>query len=136
VKESNVKGHCYCGAVQFEVNGAPIWVSHCHCQSCRRHTASVMATFAGYYPNQLTYTTAQPASYSSDDGVKRSFCGRCGSPISYESDRWPDQVHLYLGIFDDPDSIQPEDHVYFGEKIAWLNIGDELPRHECSGEGN
>jgi hypothetical protein len=95
-----------------------------------------MATFAGYHPDQLTYTANQPASYSSEDGVKRSFCGQCGSPISYESDRWRDQVHLYLGIFNDPAKIRPEDHVYCEEKIAWLNLDDDLPHHKGSGDGN
>ncbi len=136
MSKSETTGHCYCGEVQFEVSGAPIWVSHCHCQSCRRHTASVIATFAGYYLDQLTFTANQPASYSSGDGVKRSFCGQCGSPISYQSHRWPDQVHLYLGVFDEPNNIHPEDHVYFKEKISWLNLDDGLPHHKGAGDGN
>ena len=136
MSKSKTTGHCYCGAVQFEVSGAPIWVSHCHCQSCRRHTASVMATFAGYHLAQLTYTADLPASYSSGDGVKRSFCGQCGSPISYQSDRWPDQVHLYLGIFDDPHEMHPEAHVKCEEKIAWLNLDDDLPRYDGYRDGN
>jgi len=95
-----------------------------------------MATFAGYHLDQLKYTANLPASYRSGDGVKRSFCGRCGSPISYQSDRWPDQVHLYLGIFDDPDKIHPEGHVKCEEKIAWLNLDDDLPRYEGYSDGN
>ena len=127
--ESKTTGHCYCGGVQFEAIGTPIWVSHCHCESCRRHCASVMATFVGYSPEQITFSGILPANFASEDGVKRSFCGQCGSPISYESDRWKDQVHLYLGIFDEPEKIQPEDHVFCEGKIAWLNIDDGLPRH-------
>ncbi len=136
MSQKKTTGHCYCGAIQFEVTGDPGWVTHCHCESCRRHSASVMATFAGYSSEQLTFTAARPASFSSDDVVKRSFCGQCGSPISYESPRWPGQVHLYLGIFDEPENFQPEDHSYCAEQIPWLHIDDGLPRYAESGDGN
>lgn len=137
MSEITATGHCYCGAVTFEVSGSPIWVSHCHCESCRRHCSSVVATFVGYSPEQVSFTASQPASYSSEDGVKRSFCGKCGSPVSYESNRWRDQLHLYLGIFDEPNNIRPQDHVFCEEKIGWLNIEDDLPRCQgSSGETN
>ena len=130
------KGHCYCGAIQIEVSGAPDWVSHCHCDSCRRHSASVVATFAGFDPKQVTFNTGQPARFTTDDEVTRSFCARCGTPVSYESPRWPDQIHLYIGIFDEPEKFRPKDHVYCEEQIEWLKFDDDLPRHEGSGDDN
>lgn len=136
MSETKTRGHCYCGAVKFEISGEPIWVSHCHCESCRRHTASIIATFAGFNPDQVSFTGNLPAKHSSKDGVKRSFCGQCGSPISYESDRWKDQLHMYLGIFDEPEKLHPTDHVYYDEKIAWLHVADGLPHHKGSGDGN
>lgn len=128
-------GHCYCGAVRFEVSGDPLWVSHCHCESCRRHTGSVITTTAGYYRDQLSHKASLPASTVTDDGVKRSFCGTCGSPISYESthERYQNQVYLYLGIFDQPEKIQPQDHVFYAERVSWFHVGDNLPKHEDDG---
>ena len=136
MSQNTNKGHCYCGAVQFEVTGEAGWVSHCHCESCRRHSASVVATFAGFHPSQVEFSGVQPTDYTTEDNVTRSFCQRCGTPISYQSPRWPDQIHLYLGIFDEPEKFQPKDHVYCEEQIGWLKFADGLPQHMGSGDGN
>jgi hypothetical protein len=79
-------GHCYCGAVRFEVSGDPIWIGHCHCDSCRRASGSVMTTLASYNTDQVEFTGTLPvseANHPSNDGVIRSFCGKCGSPVAY-----------------------------------------------------
>jgi len=136
MSQTTAKGHCYCGAVQFEATGNAEWISHCHCESCRRHSASAMATFVGFHIDQVKFTADQPAQHISDDEVKRSFCGKCGSSISYQSPRWPEQVHMYLGIFDEPEKFQPTEHVYCEEKIEWLKFADDLPCHAGSGDGN
>ena len=136
MSQSKSRGHCYCGAIQFEVTGEPGWVSHCHCESCRRHSASVVATFAGFDPAQVKFDAEQPARFNTDDEVTRSFCVHCGTPVSYESPRWPNQIHLYLGIFDEPEKFRPTEHVYCEEQIGWLKFADGLPCHQGSGDGN
>ena len=122
-------GGCLCGAVRYLAEGAPLWSAHCHCRSCRRATGSAMATYVGYLRPQVRQTGAEPASYASSPGVVRRFCGRCGTPVSYEGERWPDQIHLFLCTFDEPESVQPEGHVYTAEQLSWLKLEDGLPRH-------
>lgn len=34
--EPTYQGQCFCGAVQFSVNGEPAAMGYCHCQSCRQ----------------------------------------------------------------------------------------------------
>jgi hypothetical protein len=99
--EKKLSGHCYCGAVNFEIVGEPDWVGHCHCESCRRQSGSVMTTFAGFRIEQVRFSGAKPNSSITDDGVTRRFCGQCGSPISYEYTGRPDEIHMQLGLFDD-----------------------------------
>lgn len=127
--EDKTYGHCYCGAVQLEIRGAPLWISHCHCESCRRHSGSMISTFVGYRPDQVDYTSSQPASFTTDDGMTRCFCSRCGSPVSYQPAKRENEVDLYLGLFDEPDKFYPEDHVHYEEKVIWLDINDDLPRY-------
>ena len=31
---------------------------------------------------------------------------------------------------DDPQAISPEDHVWSDRKLAWLELGDDLPRYK------
>ena len=107
MKKEKTAGHCYCGAISFKIEGKSEWIGHCHCESCRRASGSVMTTFAGYKKSQVTFTGETPASITTGDGVTRSFCARCGSPIAYENSDTPDDIHLQLGLFDDLDDEPP-----------------------------
>jgi hypothetical protein len=132
---SRTTGRCLCGAIQYEYAGAPEEVIHCHCESCRRQTSSPVATFVMVKASRLTFTRGQPKEFGSSPGVWRSFCGECGSPIFYRSDRRPEIVDLYLGTLNDPNVVAPRCHVHAGEQLAWFEILDELPRFEGSRRG-
>ena len=127
MSETRLSGHCYCGAVKFEVKGGSDWVGHCHCESCRRASGSVMTTFAGFSENQVVFTGATPNRFSSGDGVTRSFCGQCGSPVAYQGASQPGQIHLHLGLFDDIEALPASDHSFLNEKISWLKADEHLP---------
>jgi len=136
MSDQKLSGHCYCGAVKFEISGESDWVGHCHCESCRRHSGSVMTTFAGFRPEQVNFTATNPGRFTTDDGVTRSFCGRCGSPVAYELESRPDEIHLQLGLFDDLERLVPQDHSFLGEKVSWLHIDEHLPESDFSAPGN
>ena len=122
-------GRCLCGAVTFAVDGAPLKVVHCHCESCRRATSSPITTFVIVKRADVRYTRGAPATYASSPGVQRSFCGSCGSPLAYESAQRADMVDLYACSLSDPAAIVPEAHVHIDEQLPWLETHDDLPRH-------
>ncbi len=124
-------GHCLCGAIQFEAAGKPLWVAHCHCHSCRRNTGAVAATFVGLAGKQFTYTAGTPRVFNSSPGVRRSFCGDCGTPLTYQADHHPGEVHVYVSTFDHPEVFPPQLHVFFANAISWLHLDEQLPRHEA-----
>ena len=126
---SNLSGHCYCGAIKFEASGGPIGVGHCHCESCRRASGSVMTTFATYRLDKVEFTGAMPTRFPTDDGVVRSFCGQCGSPVAYESTDQENQIDLHLGLFDDLKQIKPQKHSFYAEKASWLQADEHLPKN-------
>lgn len=68
-----------------------------------------------------------PAIYASSTGVKRHFCATCGTPMAYESRRWPDEIHFYATSLDDPAAFQPTEHVNWNERLPWLHLADGLP---------
>ena len=123
------EGGCLCGRVRYKVHGEPIWAGHCHCESCRRHTGSLVASFAGFDPSRVEWTGEARAIYHSSPGVRRGCCARCGTPMSYESDRFPGETHLYLGTLDDPERFQAQFHVFHAERVRWFEIDDDLPRY-------
>jgi hypothetical protein len=135
MNEPRHSGHCLCGRVEFEISSEPLWIAYCHCASCRRHTASAVALFAGFDERSVRFIHDEPKVYESSPGVWRSFCEGCGSPVSYRSTRFPGEVHFYAGVMNQPENYQPTAHVYFGEHIQWFDTKDELVRYEGTSKG-
>jgi hypothetical protein len=124
-------GGCLCGAVRFEAQGFPQAVFHCHCASCRRHTGAAVASFAAFpvSSDRFRWTASAPASFTSSPGVTRRFCPLCGTPISYQAEKYPGEIHLNIGAFDRPDNFEPKAHYHVAERIAWFDTVDSFPRY-------
>ena len=120
----SLTGHCLCGTIRFTARHPFNWVLHCHCESCRRATASPMTTFVSVPDTQLDWT-GTPATHASSPGVERAFCPTCGSPLFYRTADRPDETHLYAALLADPDAVRPEGHDFLDERIGWM---DRLPR--------
>ena len=129
---SVTKGHCLCGDVSFEFSGPTNWRAHCHCESCRRNCSAPFTTFFGVPRTAHRWTGRQPQVYCSSPGVERSFCPSCGTPMSYESTRDPDEIHLYAASLEHPESFAPQYHDHCAEQLPWIQLGDGLPRHARS----
>ncbi len=121
-------GGCLCGAVRYRCRGEPLWVAHCHCNSCRRACGSVVMTWAGHASESFEILKGEPRSHESSKGVRRRFCGDCGTPLTYQSERYAGEVHITVGSLDNPDALPPQGHVFTEEQISWLHIEDGLPR--------
>jgi hypothetical protein len=119
------KGSCQCGAIQFEIEGEPKWIAHCHCADCRRATGAAVSTYVGVEKANARFVAGTPRANSSSVGVRRQFCDTCGSPISYEGERWPTEIHFFVGVFDRPEDFAPKGHAFIEEKLPWLHIVDE-----------
>ncbi len=88
-----------------------------------------MATFAGFRPDKVAFTAGARQFYASSPGVRRGFCEKCGTPVSYDADKYPNEIHLYVGTFDEPERFAPTFHVFYAEHINWFDTADDLPRH-------
>ena len=129
---TSLSGRCLCRAIGFTVSGEPLKVVHCHCESCRRTTSSPLTTFVIVRRADFRYTQGTPTVYASSQGVRRSFCARCGSPLAYESDQRPDAIDLYACSLSDPAAVAPQAHVHADEQLPWLETLDDLPRYGVS----
>lgn len=124
------RGRCLCGDVAFSYSGAENWCAHCHCDSCRRNTASPFTTFFGVPKDACRFTGKRPSVYHSSPGVRRLFCANCGTPVAYESDRYPHEIHFYAASLEQPGEITPQFHVHYEEKLPWITLDDGLPRYD------
>jgi len=123
------QGGCRCGAVAVRAVGDPTVVVYCHCRDCRRSSGAPVSLFAGYRSEQVEFTGGEPTPFESSPGVHRSFCRRCGTPISFEDEGLPGETYLPIGIFDDPEAFEPEAHDWVSRRLGWFDVSDGLPRH-------
>jgi hypothetical protein len=123
-------GRCLCGGVRYHFKGEVLWRAHCHCESCRRNTSSPVTTFFAVPTDGFAFEGEQPGAYTSSPGVIRRFCKTCGTPMSFERVSKPEEIHLYAASLDDSDGFVPELHSLWSERVPWLSIVDDLPKHE------
>lgn len=130
MNSSVARGSCLCGAVRFSVDLPSKWIAHCHCTYCRRAHGAALVTWAGFPSEHFTLEpeSASPTWYESSTGAKRGFCARCGSPMFFQSTRWPDEMHVARALFTDPLDREPGAHVFYETHVSWLDVNDDLPK--------
>jgi hypothetical protein len=73
--------------------------------------------------------------FNSSAGVKRGFGGTCSSPLIYEGERVPTEIHFYAASLADPTTVTPTRHVFVEEQLPWIEIADQLPRYDKTSRG-
>lgn len=131
---ASAEGGCFCGAIRYRVKLPPLWVAHCHCTMCRRSSAAAFVTWFGVPGDGFAFIGPgdRLRIHRSSADATRSFCGRCGTPLFFESTRWPGQLHVTLASLD-PDvaaTLHPQVHVHWSDHVPWVELGDELPRKD------
>lgn len=130
-----LNGHCHCGRVTYESSRPINWSCFCHCEDCRRSTGGVAAAFVGVDRNAFEWTGETPAVYHSSKGVRRHFCGHCGTPMAFDADRYDEEMHLYTGTLETPEAAPATFSVYVDEKLSWVHLGEGLKSYPKTGSG-
>jgi hypothetical protein len=126
------EGGCLCGAIRYRVEGEPRASGICYCQTCRRAASAPNLPFAGFSISDFVITRGEPVEFRSSPHVIRTFCGRCGSPLTYRNEQDPDAIDVMICSLDDPNSLPPTFSVWVGQKLAWDRPADDLPAYEES----
>ncbi len=113
------KASCQCGAMRASMTGAPKFVGNCHCAACRKATGAPFSTWVGFATAQVSWNSGEPRYYASSNGVQRGYCERCGTPLTYSSDKWPGETHFLIGVMDDPHAYKPTGEVFAAEALDW-----------------
>jgi hypothetical protein len=124
-------GGCFCGSVRYSFAGEPLWVAHCHCSMCRRAQGAGFVTWVGVDAARFELLAGAGSlnRYRSSPAATRSFCSNCGTPLFFESSRWPGQVHLTLATLDSDEGLEPQAHAYWSSRAHWADwSGRDLPR--------
>jgi hypothetical protein len=124
--EQSYEGTCFCGSVTVQVSGTPAAVGYCHCESCRKWSASPVNGFTLWKLGtvQVTKGAELVQSYAKTKLSTRKWCKSCGGHLFTDHPLWEVTDVFAATIPDFP--FKPALHVNYQETV--LHIHDGLPK--------
>ena len=122
-------GGCLCGRVRYRVTAAATEVAHCHCTICRRSSGAPFVTWATFPRDAFALTGEPPVERASTPAAVRTFCGSCGTPLTFREIARPSWIDVTVGSLDRPEDMKPDHHIFTASRLPWLTVDDELPAH-------
>lgn len=86
---------------------------------------------AWFSVERSTYRVTQgtPARYQSSPQVTRSFCGQCGTQLTYQNNELEGDLDVTICSLDDPGALAPADHTFTDYRLDWDRADDGLPHY-------
>lgn len=129
MKKTSSSGSCLCGKVSYSAAFPSLWVAHCHCTRCQRAHGAAFVTWVGFPQSQVAIEGEDVLRwFVASEGGSRGFCGLCGSPMFFKSERWSGELHIARALFHDPIDRDPQAHVFYETHVPWNLVSDELPK--------
>jgi hypothetical protein len=72
----------------------------------------------------------QPTFFASSPPVLRTFCGACGTGLTYTNTDRPGDVDIATAALDHPDSFPPQGIVFPSNRISWDSCLDKPVAHD------
>jgi hypothetical protein len=129
MSDTRLDGGCFCGAVRYRCGTLLYPPTFCHCESCRRVAGAHVVAWLTVRTSDLEFLGAAPVEYLSSPGVHRTFCGRCGTPLTYRRESRDGEIDVTVGSLDRPGSVTPLDHIWMEDALAWDEPGDGRARY-------
>ena len=123
-------GSCLCGAVAYQVRGAPDTIINCHCSRCRKARSAAHASNLFVAPGEFSWLRGaeEVERYKVPEAARftHCFCRVCGSSMPRTAD---DNVMIPAGSLDHDPGARERMHIYVESKAPWYEISDALSQH-------
>lgn len=124
-----INGRCYCGSVRFTVDSEPLRQTNCHCENCRRAIGAQAVAWITVKRSDFRFEQETPSRYRTETSAWRTFCGRCGSSLTYEHPDSPDEIDITTASLDHPENFPPMADVFPEEKLPWVELISDPREH-------
>jgi len=126
-----IEGECFCGAVQYRIDGELMHARSCHCSRCRKAFSGAGSAYAELAdPGSFSWVRGAEnlQAYASQPDWGLMFCKTCGTTLCGTH---KGQVHgVTLGTLNGDPGIQIEAHIFVGSKAPWDHIGGSAPQFD------
>jgi hypothetical protein len=128
-------GRCFCGAMRFRFDHAPLAVRSCWCRDCQ-YLACGNASVNAFFRRAGLSMEGAPAVYvsraASGTTMRRSFCPHCGTHLFSEAEARPETVVVRVGTLDDREVGRPASIIWTGSAPGWAELDPAVPH--CEGQ--
>ncbi len=115
----SIKGNCHCGAVEFELDARPEWMTDCNCSICRR----IGALWVHSAIDTITITAPPGATIRYIQGDRLlavHSCRTCGCTTHWENLQKDETDHMAVNFrMVDPEITQPLRVRHFDGADSW-----------------
>lgn len=127
------EGGCLCRAVRYRAVGNVVSSSLCHCITCRKAAGAPSVGWVVWQESDFSWIGETPSRFASSPGVVRTFCSRCGTPLTYQNAlSAPGTIDVTTASLDNPDAFPPTMEIWTDHKLAWECLNPALPQHPRS----
>ncbi|KFN43370.1 GFA family protein [Arenimonas oryziterrae] len=123
-------GACLCGGIRYRLDAPLTDIAHCHCSMCRRNSGGIVTTWVTVPRAAFVVTRGELRSYQSSRITTRHFCSDCGALIALFTEQSPESVDVTVATLDHPEDHPPGRHIWFADRLPWLNLDTELPHED------
>ena len=125
-----ITGECFCGKVQYRVNGKLRDARSCHCSRCRKAFSSQASAYALVESTEFEWLSGETflTSYIGEKGFGFQFCKICGSNLC---GIFNGKIHgVTLGCVNGDPDVELGMHIYVGSKAVWETIPEGVPQFQ------
>jgi hypothetical protein len=133
--DREIEGGCLCGTVRYRLTGEPLFATLCHCRSCRLAAGAPSLAWVILRADEFTVTSGSPVPFQSSPDAIRTFCGTCGTSLTYQRTARQDLIDVTTISLDNPDEFPPDREIWVESKVSWETLNGALPHYAASSLG-
>lgn len=118
---------CFCGGVELEVTGKPVFAGYCHCQDCQAWSAAPINAFSLWKSDNVRIVRGEAdiGTFRKTENSHRKFCKLCGGHLMTEHPRMR-LIDVYANLLQGY-THEPTLHANYASKM--VSVRDGLPKY-------
>ena len=121
-------GGCQCGSVRYELTGEALELYVCHCNECRKQSASAFGISVVVQRAAVHLTQGSPKFWSRTTGtghtLECAFCPECGSRVWHQSSAISETINIKAGSLDEPIDLRSAVHIWTSRMMPGIIVAD------------